>query len=181
MGQAEKFTQYKLVLGLLYAEGSDPGSPAGRLSELFGPVDFESRDLPFDFTAYYRGEMGDRIIRRFISFRNLVPPDSLADIKIATNEIETLFSVRGNRRINLDPGILSLSRFLLATTKDNSHRIPLKNGIYAELTLQFSRKDLQVLPWTYPDYATREYRDILIKIREIYQADLKRGENNAGN
>jgi hypothetical protein len=96
-----------------------------------------------------------------------------------TNKIEEEYTgaassgAAAGRKVNLDPGLLNLSRFILATTKDNSHRIPLEKGIYGELTLQFSKKDFQTLPWTYPDYTTREYRDILIRIREIFKNNLK--------
>jgi hypothetical protein len=144
-------------------------------------VDYASPVLPFTFTDYYQKEMGPVISRRFLSFRELVPPQRLADIKIKTNKLEETYIAGGGRKVNLDPGLLNLSRFILATTKDNSHRIPLSKGIYAELTLQFSRKDFRILPWTYPDYAAREYRDILIQIRDIFKADLKRRENPACN
>jgi hypothetical protein len=164
-------------MGILFAGGAQPDSLAGCLSAQFGPVDYESPVLPFAFTDYYQKEMGPVISRRFLSFRMLVSPEELADIKIRTNELEESYILEGGRKVNLDPGLLNLSRFILATTKDNSHRIPLKKGIYAELTLQFARKDFQVLPWTYPDYASREYRDILIQIRDIFKVNLKRQEN----
>ena len=46
----------------------------------------------------------------------------------------------GGRRVNLDPGLLSLANLILATTKNRSHRIPLFDGIYAELTLLYAKK-----------------------------------------
>jgi hypothetical protein len=173
MGQTGVFTPWKLVIGLLFSARTQPPSLRGRLEREFGPVDYESPVLPFTFTSYYQKEMGATISRRFMSFGKLVRPETLADIKILTNSIETEYLVAAGRQVNLDPGLLSLSRFILATTKDNSHRIPLDKGIYAELTLQFAKKDFQILPWTYPDYATREYRDILKKIRDIFQSNLK--------
>lgn len=188
MGRIGIFTPWKLVIGMLFSGGGQPASLKERLEAEFGPVDYESLILPFTFTNYYQEEMGSVILRRFISFQNLVRPESLADIKILTNKIEEEYidtsplsdpaaiarpQNRGGRRVNLDPGLLSLSRFILATTKDNSHRIPLAKGIYAELTLRFSKKDFQILPWTYPDYATREYRDILKEIRGIFKDNLK--------
>jgi hypothetical protein len=176
MGQIGAFTPWKLVMGLLFSGGLQPPSLKGRLEAEFGPIDFESSVLPFTFTGYYQNEMGEAIFRRFISFGKLVRPENLADIKILTNAIEGEYLSASGRQVNLDPGLLSLSRFILATTKDNSHRIPLQKGIYAELTLQFAKKDFQVLPWTYPDYATREYRDILKKIRDIFKDNLKQND-----
>jgi hypothetical protein len=173
MGQIGAFAPWKLVLGILFSGAVQPPSLRDRLEAEFGPTDYESPVLPFAFTDYYKSEMGDAISRRFISFRKPVPPETLADIKILTNSIEEDYLSASGRQVNLDPGLLSLSRFILATTKDNSHRIPLRKGIYAELTLRFVKKDFQTLPWTYPDYATREYRDIFKKIRSVFKDTLK--------
>jgi len=187
MGNIEAFTPWKLVIGVIFS-GEMPEALEPRLEEEFGRIDYKSPVLPFDFTDYYRVEMGFPLSRLFISFQETIAPERLADIKILTNKIEEEYIETSSlaaapplaatppigRQVNLDPGLLNLSRFILATTKDNSHRIPLEKGIYAELTLQFAKKDFQTLPWTYPDYATRDYRDILIKIREIFQDNLKR-------
>ena len=177
MGQISGFTPWKLVIGIICAEEQLPGSLPGHLEAQFGAIDYRSPVLPFDFTDYYRPEMGFPLFRFFLSFRCLLAPERLAEIKIAANAIEEEYRrPEGGRLVNLDPGLLNASRFVLATTKDNSHRIPLEKGIYAELTLQFAKKDFQVLPWTYPDYATREYRGILRQIREIFYQTLKHGD-----
>ena len=76
----------------------------------------------------------------------------LSAVKRRTNEIEAESAVNGCRRINLDPGILDFNRFILATTKNRGHRIPLTDGIYGELTLLFVRGRFRPFPWTYADY-----------------------------
>ena len=178
MGHIEAFTPWKLVIGILFTGAGEPAALGPRLEAEFGEIDYASPVLPFTFTDYYTGEMGSPLWRRFFGFRGLVGPERLADIKIATNKIEEEYLREGargpGRQVNLDPGILNLSRFILATTKDNSHRIPLAHGIYAEITLRFTHKDFEPLPWTYPDYATREYRDILLQIRGIFHETVKR-------
>ena len=128
----------------------------------------------FSYTHYYDEEMGPELQRYFLSFERLVNPEALAGIKITTNELEDRFLIGGKRSVNLDPGLLALSRFVLATTKDNAQRIALRDGIYAELTLLFTKKEFKTFPWTYPDYCSKEYQDILAEIREIYKRDLKR-------
>ena len=50
------------------------------------------------------------------------------------------------RRVNIDRGFLSLSRLILATTKDNAHRIPLEKGIYGEITLLYQKQAFQEMP-----------------------------------
>jgi hypothetical protein len=138
-----------------------------------GRVDFVSLLLPFDFTRYYDAEMGKGLTRAFLSLAELVDPATLASVKTATNEIESGFSVGRRRRANLDPGLLSASRFILASTKDSSHRVPLGDGMYAEITLVYEHGAFRPVEWTYPDYASPEYREILRAMRERYILELR--------
>jgi len=166
------FVPEKLVIPILISDIKLRSSLEQDLIAAFGPVDYTSPLLPFDFTHYYDREMGTPIQRYFISVETPVDPSGLADFKRITGEIEDRFRVGGKRRVNLDPGLLSLSRFILASTKDSSHRIPLKKGIYAEITLQYERGSFRETAWTYPDYASGAYRQILKEIRSLYKAQL---------
>ncbi len=174
MGVIGGFTPEKLIMGILTTVPDRTEELLGILNREFGPVDYLSPELDFNYTDYYVPEMGSPIRRIFASFENLADPESLADIKKKTISIELLFAVDGKRRVNLDPGMMSLDRFMLATTKDNGHRVPLKDGIYAEVTLLFVSKQFQPLPWTYADYRSSEYMKILSEIRKKYKEDLKR-------
>ncbi len=141
------------------------------LERSFGPVEVQSPVLDFSYTDYYDEEMGSRPVRYLLLFHNLVNPEDLAAMKILTNEMETLFSSEdGGRRVNLDPGILSLDNFILATCKDRSHRIPLRSGIYAEVTLIYQNRDFRRLDWTYADYSSDEVRAILRSFRNTFKA-----------
>ena len=86
----------------------------------------------------------------------LVPQDQLAAIKLKTNELETRWEVEGQRQVNVDPGILSAERLVLATGKNYIHRIYLGSGVYGDLTLIYSQGSYRPLPWTYPDYQVPE-------------------------
>ncbi len=78
-----------------------------------------------------------------------------------------------HRRINLDPGYLTLSKLVLATTKNFQHRIYLRKGIYAEITLKFKRgRGFEPWEWTYPDYKSKEYLNIFNHLREIYNRQI---------
>jgi hypothetical protein len=116
--------------------------------------------------------MGVPITRFFVSFLRLIDPGSLAGIKRQTNRLEELFAESGKRKVNIDPGLLNLSRFILASSKDGSHRIPLSGGIFAEVTLVYESGSYRPLEWTYPDYRSCEYRDILADIRRLYKAQV---------
>lgn len=173
MGAVQEFDKEKLVIPVLIAREIDPAPVKEDLETEFGGIDYESRPIPFTFTDFYNQEMGPEIRRIFLAFKPLIDPSRLASIKLLTNELEQIFASAGNRNVNLDPGILSLSRFVLATTKNQAHRIPLAGGIYGEVTLLYRRKDFQHLPWTYPDYRTERYKAVLKEIREIYRENLK--------
>jgi hypothetical protein len=144
-----------------------------RLSEQFGEIDFRSGVLPFDHTSYYASEFGEGLLRKFVSLRRLVDPGDLADIKIWTNALEGDFASEGRRRINLDPGYVALSKVVLATTKDHRQRVYLGKGIYAEVTLFFEKGAFRAWEWTYPDYRTDQYLQIMAEIRRIYALQLR--------
>lgn len=175
MGEIKKPLPEKLVIAHIYKEEEIYIKAKDILQNKFGPIDFESDKIKFIYTDYYNDEIGSDLFRRFISFEKLVNPEDLSLIKVLTNEIEQQFLYENTkkRKINIDPGILSLSKFILATTKNYSHRIYIGNGIFAEVTLKYENKCFTAFDWTYPDYKTREYRDILEKIRKIYKNQIK--------
>jgi Domain of unknown function (DUF4416) len=174
MGIASNFTPEKLMCGILYQDLQQCNLALKILQEHFGSIDLQSQSYSFSqHSSYYDNEMNGEVHRIFISFSRLVDPASLADIKIATNQIELSFAHDTLRPINLDPGLINTGRLILATTKDAAHRFALKDGIYGELTLFYSRKVWQVLPWTYPDFRTQTTHAILNQIRKLYRSALR--------
>jgi hypothetical protein len=163
----------KLVVGAFMADRRLFSELAMDLEALWGPIDIVSPWLPFDFTDYYRTEMGAPLYRRMVCFQKLVPQENLVAVKLATNRLEETYRVPAGRRLNIDPGYLLLERFVLATGKNFCHRIHLAEGIYADLTLIFQRGGYSALPWTYPDYADQRMLAFLGRVRAKYAADLK--------
>lgn len=180
MGAIEPFAQNKLIMGVLSTSPEQKEALRHLLVEEFGPIDYESQEFDFDFTDYYVPEMGSGIKRFFYSFVNLVNPDDLPDIKIRTNGLEEKFAIDGSRKINLDPGLLSLSSLILATTKNNVHRIPLQKGIYGEVTLMYVNKEYQTLPWTYADYRTPAFHAIFKEMRTLLKKRIRAAQSPAG-
>jgi hypothetical protein len=168
------FPREKLIIGVLISRRELFGSVCEQLTTRWGEIDYTSPFLPFDYTHYYDREMGGSIERVFLSFGALLAPDLLPAVKRATNRIELLFAADGLRPVNLDPGLLNSSRLVLATTKDGSHRVPLSGGIYAEVTLTYEKGKFRALPWTYPDFRSERYGQILSTIRERYRRQRSR-------
>lgn len=172
MGKLKKVEKVKLIIGIIAPE-QGLGIADEKIKEILGEIDFESEILPFTHTDYYEEEFGGNLYRKFISLKDLILPEELPKCKIITNEIEETLSSNNKREINLDPGYLSLSKLVLASTKDYFHRIYIGQSIFAEVTLFYKDKTFQPTPWTYPDYKTKDYIDIFNHIREIYKKCLK--------
>jgi hypothetical protein len=173
MGTASPFEPERLLLALLYPAGTELAPLRAELERRLGAADFIGPELPFAWTDYYEAEMGKDLRRGFYSFGALVDPSELAELKLWTNALEEGGSAGGRRGFNIDPGLLSLGRFSLATTKDRPHRIPLGRGIYAELTLLFEGGEWRPLPWTYADWRSPEYRALLAELRERHKLELR--------
>ncbi|MEW6687220.1 MAG: DUF4416 family protein [Candidatus Edwardsbacteria bacterium] len=163
----------KLICGIIISEKDLISEVESLLQENFGIIDLRSLLIPFDFTDYYKSEMGENLWRQWVSFEKLIASETLPEIKLKTNALENKFSVMGKRRVNLDPGYIVLSRLVLASTKDFAHRIYLKDGIFAEVTLIYKHKEFRPLEWTYPDYRTEIAIQFFQKVREKYQKEIK--------
>lgn len=153
------------------------------LADIFGNIDLESQYQAFDFTDYYRNEMGENLKQKLVSFEKLILPDRLSQIKINSNQLEFSLSSSDhqnkgshkiNRKVNFDPGYITLSKFILASTKNGPARIYLKQGIYAEITLRFFKKSFHALEWTYQNYQTDLYINFLNRAREKYKKQLNK-------
>jgi hypothetical protein len=143
------------------------------MERLFGPTDWISPAFFFDRTKYYAKEMGWPLHRRFISFKTLVRPQDIVEIKRKTNILENQESQGGKRKINIDPGYVALERLVLATGKNYTHRIYLSKGIYADLTLIFQRGSFSSLEWTYKDYGDPKIIGYFNEVRERYKSQIR--------
>lgn len=181
MARVTEALPVKLIIGVLSSAEDVLKKAKTHLQKRFGPFDFQSPVLPFNYTNYYDNQMGPHLKRQFFSARRLFEPGHLADIKLYTNKLEAKLSrkhraVHQNkgfpRRINLDPGYICAAKLVLATCKDYSHRIYLGKGIYAEVTLQYRGNSFVPQEWTYPDYRSKEYLEILNTVRTLYMKQL---------
>jgi hypothetical protein len=166
-----------LVVAAFSRHGEALDWARARLEDAFGPVALTSADFDFHQTRYYEPSMGAELRKRFLAFRDLVPPERLAGIKLRTNDLEADLVREGiyaeERPLNLDPGILTLGKFMLATTKDKDHRIYLGDGIYAEVTLRFTAGAFEPWPWTYADYREAGVQAFLLQARDYYRSRLR--------
>ena len=176
MGSIRNFSPVKLFVGVLVSNEKLISSVESQLADIYGDVDFRSPIVPFTFTDYYRHETGNEILRVFFSFERLIEADNLAEIKHRTNNLEAGFAAGDNgvkRPVNLDPGYLENAKVILASTKNFYHRIYLREGIFAEVTMHFRNGVFEFFPWTYPDYKSPEYQAFFMELRASYRRQLR--------
>jgi len=168
LGKIRKYNPVKLIIGFIYKDEAIFIKARNKLSRKFGRIDFESAEIDFNYTDYYAAEMGAGLKRKFISFHKLIPMQDLYRVKLYTNRLEEKLSISKLRQLNLDPGYLDSAKLVLASTKDYAHRIFLRKGIFAEITLSFRENSFSGNDWTYPDYRSQEYIAIFNQIRNLY-------------
>jgi hypothetical protein len=156
-----------LFVGTLYQDEQYLSIAKKKLIDFFGEMIMESPSLEWNYSHYYRDELGWPIKRTFLFFKNIMNPETLADMKLITNDIEHQLSSNGRRTINIDPGYVTLSKVVLASTKNYSHRIYVGKGIYAEVTLVYRDGRYNSHVFTYKDYASNTYTELFAQARRF--------------
>ena len=161
----------KLIIGAIYADPQWLIKAISSMQILGWKIQHQSQEFTFNQTDYYQTEMGEGLKRSFLSIKGLQSLESSADWKLKTAEIEPQLSSKGKRRINLDAGYLDLSRVVLLSGKEGSHKIYLRNGVWADLVLLKDKGGYRSLPWTFPDIRTGCYDDFFLQIRKEFKKD----------
>jgi hypothetical protein len=171
-----------LTISIMYIDEDLLLEARSILEGLYGNIDAVSPSYNFsDISPYYDPEMGTGIKKVIFSFETPVDRAELAEIKLQCVVLEEKHSKNGARLLNLDPGLISLENFILATGKNYSHRIYLGKGVFAEVTMMFGKKNIiKELPWTYRDYLYEPARSFLLDIREKYRSKRENLLKNGG-
>lgn len=174
MSKVLKQSKAVLVIALMYNDNYIYSLALRKIIDKFGDIEIIGDEYLFSHSTYYKEEMGYPLNKRFIVFKNMIDRDYISDVKIITDNIENEFlDDRENRKINIDPAILTLENFVLVTNKNFTHRIYLKCGIFADLTLIYKKKNgYTELPWTYSDYSSYKTKKFLNEIRELFYERL---------
>ncbi len=147
-------------------------------SAAFGQISLSSPFFDFSETDYYSNQMGNELKLRLYAFSPLIQADSLADLKhraiVLERSAKEELNLALQRPINIDPGYLTGAKYVLASTKDGSHRISLGQDIFAEITLMYRYGAWVDSPWTYPNYRREDYKAFLSQARALF---LQSGQN----
>ena len=173
MGQVQTPQKAMLFAGLLYSDHINPPVIHNRLEHELGPIILHSNPFPFTETEYYAEEMGAVLTREWVAFDRLIDQEEISSIKLCCNAVELEhFSDQGRRHVNIDPGYLCFGKVVLATTKDNQHRLYLRDGIYGEVTLRFNKGNYVPWEWTYRDYRREEALHFFRQLRSLYRSRI---------
>jgi|SRR5262245_56775065 len=174
MGTPREPKPAKFFVALLSSSQELLSQTENDLTGLMGQIDGRSAVLPWNVSVYYEREMGSRLLRCFVGFSSLLPPDAVAELKLKTQLVEDRYrNSAGARRINIDPGYLDVHKAVLASTKNASQRIYLHSGIYAEATLFYDNGHFHGLAYTYRDYLWPEALAFFSELRAAYLKQLK--------
>jgi hypothetical protein len=145
-----------------------------RLETEFGAIDFKGEPIPFDTTQYYRDEFGSGLWRGFIALRGLQSPERLPDLKHAAARLESALGRNGKRIFNLDIGYLDPDKLVLASFKRGPCKLYLRDGVYADLLLRYSKGGFDPFPWAFTDFRDGRYVKSLLVIREKLKSELRK-------
>ena len=156
----------KRITGILFPNDELLEWSIDRLSEIWGAPELVSSPVPFDKTDYYR-DIAPELSRVFLCFPGMLNPEGLADWKHQAIEIEAQ-SRQPVRAVNIDPGYVDGARLVLASTKDHAHRIYLRDGIFAEVTMRYRFGGWKSFDYTFPDFASGVYDEFLLGARRLW-------------
>ncbi len=161
----------KRITGILFPSQELLSWSIDKLSKIWGEPELQSEAVPFDKTDYYH-EIAPKLSRVFLCFPGLVNPEGLADWKHEAIALEAQ-SREPVRAVNIDPGYVDGARLVLASTKDHAHRIYLRDGIFAEVTMRYRFKRWQSFDYTFPDFASGVYDEFLSGVRKLCLSEVR--------
>lgn len=163
----------RLFVSIIFSSMDALADGLRALERKFGRVQYETVEITCSDRDMYREEMGDNLQRRLFSFERLYPRDSLAEIKSICHRIEPQFAdVVGDyvfRTVNIDPGIVTPDQVSTASHREFSHRLYLRDGVFAQVELIWSHGQFHRLPWTNPDFCEGEAIEFFQRVRMSFE------------
>lgn len=155
----------KLFFAIMFSDRTAYNNCIKVLNEKFGEIENEGCEYDFDnYTDYYEDEMGKGLIKKIIIIKKSIREGQLKNIKLLTSEIEKKFSIKGKRKINIDPGYISNQHVVLASFKKKNFKKDLGSGVYAHEVLEFKDSNATYFFHTFPDFKSNFMKNFFLKI-----------------
>jgi len=172
MARVQKPPKGRLVVSIIYSSLDALADSLKLLEKQFGRVQCETMEIEYTDDQYTE-EMGENLLRRFYSFEKMIERDRLPTIKGLCSKLEKQFSDivydHPFRTVNVDPGLTTPENVVMASNRELNHRVYLNHGVFAELTLVYSRGRFVRLPWTHPDFCQGEAIEFFLRVRDSFE------------
>jgi hypothetical protein len=172
MARIQRPPKGRLIVSIIYNSLDGLADALKLLEKQFGRVQCETMELTYTSDRYAE-EMGTGLQRRFYSFERLVERDRLPEIKAVCHKVENQFGDMVHdyafRTVNIDPGVLTPENLVMASHREYNHRIYLRDGVFAELALVYSRGRFVRLPWTVVDFCQGEAIEFFLRVRQSFE------------
>ncbi len=179
MGQIQPHYSVLLVAAITSRYPSAIQWAISRATDQWNNACIKSDIFEFSETGFYEKTMGQQLKKQLVAFQT-VDPKNLPDFKTTSNQWEQQYADQfghpEQRPLNIDPGYITEAKLVLATTKDRDHRIYLRDGIYAEVTLHYQQHNWVESRWTYPDYRRADFQAFFTECRNHLRNQLKKGK-----
>lgn len=170
MARIQKPPPGRLVISIIYSSIDALADSLHVIERKFSRVECETIEIPCSTQDRYREEMGDDLQRRIFSFEQPVSCDSLPEIKANCYKIEPMFSDQVRdfhfRTVNIDPGLLTPDKLIMASHREYNHRLYLGQGVFGQIELIYSGGQFMRLPWSNPDFCHNEAMDLFNRVRD---------------
>ena len=167
--------------GVIGGVAADRDRAVVALADHWGDVIVRSDPIRFDDRGYYATTMGTDLRQELVAFDGLQDPAGLADWKHESIDWEQRLAGELDasvvRPINLDTGYLTEAKFVLATTKNRSHRVYLRRDVFAEITLTYVHGRWTTHDWTYPNYFDEKVTRFCEDTRSELRRRLRHGRD----
>lgn len=140
------------------------------LESMYGNIILQTDVFTLDYSSYYKREMGEDLLKKFVALDCIIHKSKSAEIKRKSMELEEKFRL-GGRTVNIDPVLVDEYQVVALSKKDRGSRIYIAEGVYAEMELFYHHKTFHPFVWTYIDY--KQNIDFFKKVRKIYLDKVK--------
>lgn len=154
-------------MAIMYSSDEDFNKAKNDLIKKYGSIKSQSPDYEFDFTDYYKDEMGSNLKKRFLIFNKEISKQDLVDIKFSITEIEKKYSINNKRTINIDPGYLSQKEFVLATFKPRSFKEKIHDKVWLHKVLEFDGNNIKHFFHTFADYKDKNNQKFIVSNKPL--------------
>jgi hypothetical protein len=124
-----------------------------------GPVEYESEPVA-QAERLVEGDNPGQGVLRAAAFESIHPVEKFPALLGA----EPADADRSDATILA--GIITMENVVIYFGESKPRRIPLGNGVYAELQLCFDKDAMETLPWTYEAFVSSELQDFCRRVRE---------------